>query len=311
MEQFNYHYSVLKKEALELLNIKPNGVYVDCTFGRGGHSSEIIKKLSSQGKLIVIDLDLEAQKYFEENFKYDNIFFCHGNFKDIDIFLKDLKIEKVDGILYDFGVSSPQLDDPKRGFSYHQEAFLDMRMDQSKPLTASKILMTYSKKDLINIFRKYGDINYSEKVVNAIIEYRKNNHEISTLKFVDLIKEHIPKKFLYQDKHPARQFFQALRIETNNELESIEISIKKASRLLNENGRIVTISFHSLEDKIIKDNFRELTQSKIPKEILINEKKEYEIIKTKYKPSEQELEENNRSRSARIRCIEKSEKNEE
>ncbi len=305
MNEFNYHYSVLKQEALDLLNIKPDGIYVDCTFGRGGHSSEIIKKLSDKGKLIVIDLDLEAEKYFKENFNFNNVFFCHGNFKDIKSFLEELGINKVDGILYDFGVSSPQLDDPKRGFSYHQDSLLDMRMDQSKELTASKVLMTYSKKDLINIFRKYGDINYSEKVVDAIIEYRKNNSEISTLEFVDLIKANIPKKFLFQDKHPARQFFQALRIEVNDELKSIEISIKAASTLLNKNGRIVTISFHSLEDKIIKDYFRVLTESKIPKEILINEKKEYEIIKTKYKPSKEELEENNRSRSARIRCIEK------
>ena len=305
MEQFNYHYSVLKQEALDLLNIKPNGIYVDCTFGRGGHSSEIIKKLSSNGKLIVIDLDLDAKKYFEENFKQDNVFFFHGNFKDIKLFLEELNIEKVDGILYDFGVSSPQLDDPKRGFSYHQDWLLDMRMDQTKELTASKILMTYSKKELIDIFRKYGEINYSEKVVNAILDYRKEHEEISTLEFVDLIKANIPKKFLHQDKHPARQFFQALRIEVNNELKSIQLSIQQACKLLKPNGRIVTISFHSLEDKIVKDCFKELTETKIPKEILINEQKEYEIIKTKYKPSEQELKENNRSRSARIRCIEK------
>ncbi len=305
MKKYNDHYSVLKNESIQLLNIKPNGIYVDCTFGRGGHTIEILNKLNSDGKIIAIDRDQEAIDFFNNTIKDSRVLIVKDNFSNIKNILEKLNINKVDGILYDFGFSSPQIDNPKRGFSYQHDNLLDMRMDQEQKVSGSYILTNYKKEELIKIFKEYGEIYNSERVVNAILKYRENHDFFTTLDFVDIIKNNINKKELYEKKHPARKYFQAIRIEVNDELNSISKSLKEAINFLNVNGRIVTISFHSLEDKIVKYFFKELTTSKLPKHIPINDVMTYNIIKTNYKPSDEEIKENNRSRSARIRCIEK------
>lgn len=301
----NKHIPVLFEETINYLDIKKDGIYVDCTFGRGGHSREILKNLSTKGKLIAIDRDQDALTYFKENFNDERIIFVSEKFSNIKKILENLNIKKVDGILYDLGVSSPQLDNQDRGFSYKGDSLLDMRMNQNDKLTASDILKNYSKEKLLYIFKKYGEIYNSQKVVEKIISIRDNIDFFTTSLFVDIIKNNIPKKELFGEKHPARKYFQALRIEVNSEFDEINKSINDAFNLLNTNGRIVTISFHSLEDKIIKNIIHEKTISKLPKELLINEKKEFKIIKTSYKPSDKEKESNNRSRSSRIRCVER------
>ena len=305
MKKYNDHYSVLKNESIQLLNVKPNGTYVDCTFGRGGHTIEILKKLNSSGKIVAIDRDQEAIDFFNETIKDSRVIIVKDNFSNIKNILKELNIDKVDGILYDFGFSSPQIDNPKRGFSYQFDNLLDMRMDQDQKINGSCILMNYKSDDLIRIFKEYGEIYNSKRVVDAILKFRIDHDFFTTYDFVNIIKNNIDKKELYKKKHPARRYFQAIRIEVNDELNSISKSLKDAINFLNVSGRIVTISFHSLEDKIVKYFFKELTTSKLPKHIPINDVITYNIIKTNYKPSQKEVDENNRSRSARIRCIEK------
>ena len=305
MKKYNDHYSVLKNESIQLLNVKPNGTYVDCTFGRGGHTIEILKKLNSSGKIVAIDRDQEAIDFFNETIKDSRVIIVKDNFSNIKNILKELNIDKVDGILYDFGFSSPQIDNPKRGFSYQFDNLLDMRMDQDQKINGSCILMNYKSDDLIRIFKEYGEIYNSKRVVDAILKFRIDHDFFTTYDFVNIIKNNIDKKELYKKKHPARRYFQAIRIEVNDELNSIFKSLKDAINFLNVSGRIVTISFHSLEDKIVKYFFKELTTSKLPKHIPINDVITYNIIKTNYKPSQKEVDENNRSRSARIRCIEK------
>lgn len=297
------HIPVFFDEAINYLEIKKDGIYVDCTFGRGGHSSKILNELSPNGKLIAIDRDKEAYEFFKRNFNDKRVIFANDKFSNIDKILSKNNISSVDGILYDLGVSSPQLDDISRGFSYSGDSLLDMRMDQRQEKNASDILKQYPREKLISIFKNYGEIYNCQKVVDEILKVRDNYENFSTQQFVEIIKKNIPKKELYKEKHPARKYFQALRIEVNSELYEIEESLKKSISFLSKNGRIVVISFHSLEDKIIKEIFKEKTMSSIPKEVLINDNQEYKIIKTIYKPTNNELERNNRSRSARIRCL--------
>lgn len=299
------HIPVLFLETIKYLDIKKDGIYIDCTFGRGGHTKEILKHLSDNGKVIAIDRDLDSWDFFNKNFSDDRITFVNDRFSNIESILKNLNIDKVDGILYDLGVSSPQLDNIERGFSYKFDALLDMRMNQNDKLTASDILKKYTREKLIDIFKKYGEIYNSHRVVDGILKVRDNIDNFTTLLFVEIIKNNVPKKELYASKHPARKYFQALRVEVNSEFYEIEKSLRDAFSLLNKNGRIVVISFHSLEDKLIKNIFKEKTISKIPKELLINDKKDFSIIKTNYEPSQDEIDINNRSRSARIRCIER------
>ena len=298
------HKSVLLKESIDGLNIKPDGKYVDCTLGYAGHSSEILKKLGTKGFLFAFDQDMEAVNYSTK--KLENI---SNNFKIFDTNFKNIKNcidTKVDGILFDLGVSSPQLDDASRGFSFHNDARLDMRMDKRQKLSAYEIVNEYSYERLIDILFNYGEEANAKSIAKAII----NNRPIeTTLELAEIIKENVP--ISYRNKsNPSRKTFQAIRIEVNNELGILENTMLDAFDLLNSGGRLVVITFHSLEDRIIKNIFRRLTSDdelskKLP--VVPDEMKAKAKLITK-KPliaSNKELEENNRSRSAKLRIIEK------
>ena len=303
------HLSIFKSEAIEALAIKPEGIYVDATLGRGGHSLEIVKQLTS-GHLYVFDLDLEAieaSKTRLENY-LDKITFCHTNYANIASVLSSYNIKGVDGILYDLGVSSPQFDTPERGFSYRFDARLDMRMDQSQVLSAYEVVNTYPEEQLKEIFYRYGEEKYSNSIVKQII---KNRPIESTLDLVDVIKKGLPNKVLHSKGHPAKKVFQAIRIEVNKELESLEVSLNSVIKLLNPGGRCVVITFHSLEDRIVKEIFNSV--SKLPKmnrRIPLLEEIQLEfthLTKNVIKVSDEEKETNLRSHSAKLRILQKKE----
>ncbi len=296
------HKSVFLKEVIEYLNIKKDGKYVDATAGYAGHSSEILKRLENEGFLFAFDQDEEAVKYSQERLTKINSNFkiFHSNFKN----MKEYISEKVDGILFDLGVSSPQLDEESRGFSYHKDALLDMRMDKRQELSAHTIVNTYPFEKLIKIFYEYGEEKFAKSIASNIIKNRPIN---TTSELVSIIQISVPEKYR-KDKHPARKVFQALRIEVNNELEILENSILNAFDLLKKNGRLVVITFHSLEDRIVKNTFKKLCEVDELKKKLPYIKDDTEakyVIKSALKPSDEELEENRRSRSAKLRVIEK------
>lgn len=303
------HKSVLLEESIDGLNIKEDGVYVDCTLGFGGHSSEILKRFK-KGLLIAIDQDDMAIKASKERLSKisDNYEIIKCNFVRMKEELLKRGISKVDGILFDLGVSSPQLDIDERGFSYHHDAKLDMRMDQSKEFSAYDVVNTYDYDKLVKIFREYGEEKYATSVAKQIIKYRENKPIETTLELVDIIKSGMPYKAM-RDSHPARKVFQAIRIEVNDELNVLERALEDAISLLNVNGRICVITFHSLEDRIVKNIFRKY--SGVPNEIkkLPFVPEEYQpvlkIISKGTVPSKKELEENNRARSSRLRIVEK------
>lgn len=303
------HISVMNQEAVSALNVKENKIYVDCTFGRGGHSQKILDELKGSGHLYCFDQDDEAKAYFEEKFsKYKNCTFINANFANLALELNKLNVEKVDGFLFDLGVSSPMLDNPDRGFSYKMDAKLDMRMNQNNSLSAYEVVNQYPKDKLITIFRKYGDIKNPSSIVDNIVLQRKIKPIQTTLQLVEIIREKTPLKLQYQKKHFARTYFQALRIEVNNEIESLKKAIYSAIDMLNKKARIVTISFHSLEEKTIKDIYYEkIHENDLPKEIPINTKPKYKIIKVNKKANELEIEANNRSRSAFLKIFERGE----
>ena len=299
------HVSVLLNESIENLNIKEDGIYVDCTLGFAGHSSEILKRIK-KGKLFAFDQDGEAINYSKKildqiNNNYEII---NSNFKNLRDELHKRGIKKVDGILFDLGVSSVQLDEAKRGFSYHKDAKLDMRMNQNQKLSAYDVVNEYSFDDLTRIFFEYGEEKYSKSIAKAIVNNRPIN---TTLELSEIIKSSVPEKYK-RDSHPARKVFQAIRIEVNDELNVFESALKDAIDMLDVNGRICVITFHSLEDRICKNIFKK--ESEIDKiyKGLPNIPDEYQpklkLIK-KIKPSEKELDENNRSRSAILRVAEK------
>ena len=298
------HKSVLLEESIDGLNIKQDGKYVDCTLGYAGHSSEILKKLGTKGFLFAFDQDMEAVNYSTK--KLESI---SNNFKIFDTNFKNIKNcidTKVDGILFDLGVSSPQLDDASRGFSFHNDARLDMRMDKRQKLSAYEVVNEYSYEKLIDILFNYGEEANAKSIAKAII----NNRPIeTTLELAEIIKENVP--ISYRNKsNPSRKTFQAIRIEVNNELGILENTMLDAFDLLNSGGRLVVITFHSLEDRIIKNIFKRLTSDdelskKLP--VVPDEMKAKAKLITK-KPliaSNKELKENNRSRSAKLRIIEK------
>lgn len=296
------HKSVFLKEVIEYLNITSNGKYIDATIGYAGHSSEILKRLENEGFLFAFDQDEEAVKYSQERLTKINSNFkiFHSNFKNMKEFIS----EKVDGILFDLGVSSPQLDEETRGFSYHKDAELDMRMDKRQELSAHTVVNTYSFEKLTKIFYEYGEEKFAKSIAINIIKNRPIN---TTNELVNVIQISVPEKYK-KDKHPARKVFQALRIEVNNELEILENSILNAFDLLKKNGRLVVISFHSLEDRIVKNTFKKLCEVDEIKKKLPYIKDDTEaryVIKSALKPSEEELEGNRRSRSAKLRVIEK------
>ena len=304
------HISVLLKESIEELKIKEDGIYVDCTLGYGGHSSEILKRIK-RGHLFAFDQDQKAINSSKERLSSisSNFTIIKSNFRYLKEKLAELGIEKVDGILFDLGVSSPQLDDAERGFSYHQDAKLDMRMDQDSDFSAYDVVNTYSEKELATIFFKYGEEKYSNSIARKIVEYRKEKTIETTLELVDIIKSSVPEKYS-RDKHPARKVFQAIRIEVNHELEILEQAILDATSILNKNGRLCIITFHSLEDRIVKNTLKNLSSidqmvkglPKIPDEYL----PDFKLVTNKaINPSKEEIENNNRSRSSKLRVLER------
>jgi len=299
------HISVLLNECIEYLNIKDDSIIVDCTLGYGGHSSEILKRIKN-GFLYSFDQDIDAIKFSNDKLSKisNNYKIINSNFKYIKSKLNELNIDKVDGILYDLGVSSPQLDETDRGFSFHKDATLDMRMNQNQKFSAYDVVNKYSYEDLVRIFREYGEEKFAPGIAKGIINNRPIN---TTLELVDVIRNSVPQKYS-REKHPARKIFQAIRIEVNDELNVFEQSLKDALLLLSIGGRICVITFHSLEDKICKNIFKEATYINhefksmpiIPDEYL----PDYKIIKV-LEPSKEELERNPRARSAKLRVIER------
>ena len=302
------HKSVLLEESINSLNIKEDGVYVDATLGYGGHSGEILKRLK-KGKLFAFDQDEYAINYCKDKFiDNGNIEIIKSNFSNMLKELNKREITKVDGILFDLGVSSVQLDQDERGFSFHKDAKLDMRMDTSKSFSAYNVVNEYSYNDLVRIFREYGEEKYSTSIANKIVKYRENKPIETTLELVDIIKSGMPMKAM-RESHPARRVFQAIRIEVNNELGVLQTALEDAIKLLNIGGRISVITFHSLEDKQVKKAFKKYSEidEKIKGLPFIPEeyKPILKIIEKGITPSQKELEENNRSRSSRLRVAEK------
>lgn len=307
------HKSVLLKESIEGLNIKPDGIYVDCTLGGGGHSSEIIKKLNEKGSLIGIDQDIDAinaakKKLGSLNFK--NIYYVNENYRYISQIINRLGIESVDGIIMDLGVSSYQLDEKNRGFSYMQDAPLDMRMDKEGALTAFDVVNKYSENELFRVIKEYGEEKFARRISRNIVSSREIKPIDTTFELVDIIKRSIPAKFRREGPHPAKRTFQAIRIEVNNELNVLDDTLKDAVNVLKKGGRIAVITFQSLEDRIVKRNFKKLENPcTCPKDFPIcvcGKKPVVKIINKKpIGPSLEELEGNPRSRSAKLRIAEK------
>ena len=302
------HVSVLLNEAIENLNIKEDGIYVDCTLGYAGHSKEILKRIK-KGKLFAFDQDGEAINYSKKILDQisSNYEIINSNFVNIKEELNKRGINKVDGILFDLGVSSVQLDEAERGFSYHKDAKLDIRMNQEQDFSAYDVVNSYSLEELVKIFYEYGEEKYARPIAKAIVKYRENKKIETTLELAELIKNSVPQKYK-RDSHPARKVFQAIRIEVNKELDVFKIALDDSIELLNTNGRLCVITFHSLEDRICKNKFKEISEvDKLVKglPVIPNEYKPKVKIIGKFKPSKTELENNNRSRSAILRVIEK------
>lgn len=304
------HESVLLKETIESLNLKDDSIIVDMTLGFAGHSSQILKRIKN-GYLFAFDQDEEALAYSKDKLSTiaSNFQIIDSNFVYAKDKLKELGVDKVDGILYDLGVSSPQLDEDYRGFSYRFDAPLDMRMDKDNKLTAKIIVNTYSYEDLKKIFKDYGESKFSSSIAKNIVKYRETKEIETTLELVDIIKDSVPYKERIK-KHPAKQIFQALRIEVNKELEVLEKSLDDSLSILNVGGRIAVITFHSLEDRIVKKKFNEITEidplSKGLPNIPLDKLPDFKLITKKgIKASEEELLHNNRAHSATLRVIER------
>lgn len=304
------HASVLLNEAIDALNIKKDGIYVDLTLGRGGHSSKILEKLTT-GKLYCFDQDKEAIEQSRPRLEKisSNFEIIKSNFRNFKEELEKRGISKVDGILMDLGVSSPQFDNEERGFSYKGSARLDMRMDQEQSLDAYEVINNYSLNELCRIFREYGEDKYYYQIARKIVQNRIDSPIETTDELVDIIKSCKPQKELMKKGHPAKQIFQAIRIEVNDELGALKEALQKAIDMIDKNGRIVVISFHSLEDRIVKNMFNSVAKVQgdrlnlytLPDEI---EKPKYELVNNKIiVPSEKEMEVNSRSKSAKMRIL--------
>lgn len=308
------HITVLLNEAVDGMNIKPDGTYVDCTLGGGGHSGLILSKLSENGKLYSFDQDITAINFNKDKFKEENelgkINFIKSNFRNISEELNKRNILGVDGILYDLGVSSPQFDNADRGFSYNYDAPLDMRMDQSQSLTARDVVNDWSYEQLVRIFFRYGEEKFAKSIARRIEKVRQQTPIETTGQLVDLIKEAIPAKARRKGGHPAKKTFQAIRIAVNDELGALEESLEQALDLLNPGGRISVITFQSLEDRLVKVMFKQKTSlPELPPGLPVipdSQKVEYKLITRKpIVPSEDEITHNNRAHSAKLRIIEK------
>ncbi len=306
------HYSVLLEECIQALNIRPDGIYLDGTLGRAGHSRRIAERLGEGGRLICVDRDQAALDAARERLAawLDRVTLVHSNFSEIDSILDGLGIAGVDGMLFDLGVSSPQLDDAERGFSYMADAPLDMRMDQSEGLTAADVVNGWSQDELRRILLQYGEERYAGLIAAAIARRRADKPIETTLELVDVIKSAMPGKALKEKQHPAKRSFQAIRIAVNDELTAVDKMIRAAVPRLNKGGRLAVISFHSGEDRLVKNglgafargctcppDFPVCVCGKTPDIRLVNKKP---IL-----PSAQELDENPRSRSAKLRVAEK------
>ena len=305
------HVSVLLNECLDNLNIKEDGIYVDCTLGGAGHSSHILERLSDKGMLIGIDQDTDALNAAKDRLKkYKNVKFVHNNFYNIDSILEELGIEKVDGILMDLGVSSYQLDEGERGFSYMKDAPLDMRMDRDNDFSAYDVVNKYSVDELYRVIKDYGEEKFAKRIANFIVERREKKNIETTLELVDIIKDAIPAKARREGPHPAKRTFQAIRIEVNGELKILDKAIEDGVNRLNKGGRMAIITFHSLEDRIVKLKYRKLADPcTCPKDFPIcicGKKPTVKLVSRKaIEPSREEIEENPRSRSAKLRVVER------
>lgn len=307
------HKPVLLNECINGLDIKPDGIYVDGTLGGAGHSEEIVKRLSENGLLIGIDRDIEALEAAKKRLeKYKNVKYVHGNHDEIKELLLNIGIEKVDGILLDLGVSSYQLDERSRGFSYIGNAKLDMRMDKNQEITAEQIVNEYTEEKLSEIIFKYGEEKFAKTISKNICKQRENKRIETTEELVDIIRKSIPNS-KQKDGHPAKRTFQAIRIEVNNELEPLYNTVISSIESLKEHGRLAIITFHSLEDRIVKEAFIEAEgRCTCPKELpyCVCNYKSFGKILTKKPiiPSIEEQEENSRSKSAKLRIFERIEK---
>lgn len=307
------HYSVLRDETIEELNIKPDGIYVDGTLGGAGHSIEICKRLSEKGRLIGIDQDSDAIAAASERLKdyMDRVTIVRSNYSDMKNVIHNLGIDKVDGIVLDLGVSSFQLDTPERGFTYRVEgAPLDMRMDDRQALTARDIVNDYSEMELFRIIRDYGEDKFAKNIAKHIVQARANKPIETTGELNEIIKAAIPSKVRATGGHPSKRTYQAIRIELNHELDVLQDNLDDMIDLLNDEGRICIITFHSLEDRIVKSNFKKnenpcTCPSNFPVCVCGNKSKGHVITRKPILPSEKELEENSRSKSAKLRVFEK------
>ncbi|PCF42059.1 16S rRNA (cytosine(1402)-N(4))-methyltransferase RsmH [Staphylococcus delphini] len=306
-----HHISVLLKETVDQLNIKEDGVYVDCTLGGAGHSQYLLNQLSDEGRLIAIDQDMMAINHAKEKLQQDlhKVTFVHNNFRNLANILAELNIDKVDGILYDLGVSSPQLDVPERGFSYQHNAKLDMRMDQTQPLSAYEVVNTWSYEALVKIFFRYGEEKFSKQIARKIEARRQQQPIETTFDLVECIKEGIPAKARRKGGHPAKRVFQAIRIAVNDELAAFEDSLEQAIDHVKVNGRISVITFHSLEDRLSKQIFQEYEKGPdVPRGLpVLPEAYTPKLKRVNRKPivaDATDLEDNHRARSAKLRVAE-------
>jgi len=306
------HTTVLLKEAVEGLSIKPDGIYVDCTLGGGGHTRKILLNLSEKGKLYAFDQDLEAVENARKNLSDfgDRLEIIHRNFIHLKEELYKRQVYKVDGILYDLGVSSPQLDMPERGFSYHHDAPLDMRMDRKAELTARTIVNEWPYEKLVKIFFQYGEEKFSKQIARNIETARQKAPIETTGQLVEIIKEAIPAPARRKGGHPAKRVFQAIRIAVNDELNVFEKALETSIQLLKPGGRISVITFHSLEDRICKNTFKKYSELPLlPAGLPVISEEHQPILKLitrkPIQPSEEELAHNNRARSAKLRIAEK------
>ena len=306
-----HHISVLLNECIESLNIKPDGIYVDGTLGGAGHSYEICKRLTT-GRLIGIDQDMNAINAATERLKEfkDKVTLVHSNFSNVKQVFEDLGIEKADGFLLDIGVSSHQLDEAERGFSYMQDAPLDMRMDTSRSLSAYEVVNEYSEKDLNDIIFEYGEERWAKRIAEFIVAERKIKPIETTFELVDIIKKAVPKGARKDGPHPAKRTFQAIRIEVNGELDVLKTAINDMTDLLNPEGRLAIITFHSLEDRIVKNELRKQENPcTCPREFPVcvcGKKSKGRVVTRKpILPSDEELSANHRARSAKLRVFER------
>ncbi|MGF3195339.1 16S rRNA (cytosine(1402)-N(4))-methyltransferase RsmH [Facklamia sp. P13055] len=307
------HETVLLKETIDGLEVNSNGIYVDCTLGGAGHAQYLLSLLSDRGKLLAFDQDLmainNAKVTLKEQLSQGKITFFERNFRDLEVALSEQSIHLIDGIYYDLGVSSPQLDIAERGFSYHQEARLDMRMDQRQELDAYEVVNTWDYNDLVRIIFRYGEEKFAKRIARNIEQSRKKQAIETTTQLAEIIKEAIPAATRRTGGHPAKRAFQAIRIAVNDELGAVESSIEQGLKLLKVGGRMAVITFHSLEDRLVKQMFKQVsTLPETPRNlpVLSNQQADYRIVNRKpILPSKEELKNNNRSRSAKLRIIER------